>query len=173
MRRLVAFALIALAGCGIGSDETTIDENRVEDLLLQPADLGARFHPTYVRNLADRPVAEVRYRQVRSSELQGPLRIESRAQVFTSSEAAERTLEAARSSFGEKPDWQPIGEPGLADESFAATIVQGAVRSYKVVWRHRNAMASLGVSARHDKLPFADVLELARKQQRRIAAAAA
>jgi hypothetical protein len=168
MRRLVAFALIALAGCGIGSDETTIDENRVEDLLLQPADLGARFHPTYVRNLADRPVAEVRYRQVR-----GPLRIESNAQVLASSEAAEETLEAARSSFGKKPDWQPIGEPGLGDESFAATVVQGAVRSYKVVWRHGNAMASLGVSARHDKLPFADVLELAEKQQRRIAAAAA
>jgi hypothetical protein len=168
MRRLVAFALIALAGCSVGGDEKSIDEARVDDLLLQPADVGRGFQPTYGRNLADRPVAEVRYRRARA-----PLSIESAAHVFVSSEAAGKRLDAERSAIGEKPGWQPIGEPGLGDESFAATLVQAGTRSYTVFWRQGNATASLGAVAREDELPFADVLELARKQQRRMADAAA
>lgn len=164
MRRLVAFGLIALAGCSVAGDEKSIDEARVDDLLLQPADVGRGFHSTYARNLADRPIAEVWYRRVRE-----PLSIASAAHVFVSGEAAEKRLEAERSALDEKPGWQPIGEPGLGDESFAATVVQGGMRSYTVFWRHGNATASLGVIARQDELPFADVVELARKQQRRIA----
>jgi hypothetical protein len=171
MRRLVAFALIALAGCGVGGDEKTIDEGRIDELVLQPDDVGAGYVRTFVRNLADHPIAEVRYRPVRP--LQGPRMVESSAHVFRSSADAEQGLEADRSVFEGEPPWQPIGEPGLGDESFAATVVRRGVRSYAVYWRAHNATASLSVVALRDELAFADVLELARKQQQRIADAAA
>jgi hypothetical protein len=168
MRRLVACTLIALAGCGVGNDEKSIDEARIDELLLQPADVGTGFRSTHVRNLDRRAASEVRYRRARE-----PLSIESAVRVFGSSEAAEKRLDAEREEFEEKPGWRPIGEPGLGDESFAATLVEGGVRSYTVYWRHANATASLDAIAPEDELPFADVLELARKQQRRIAEAGA
>ena len=64
-------------------------------------------------------------------------------------------------------DWQPIGEPGLGDESFASTVVRGTVRSYRVIWRDGNVTAHLGVGGRKG-LAFADALALAEKQERRI-----
>jgi len=46
------------------------------------------------------------------------------------------------------------------------------VRNYQVVWRDDNAVASLTVNGFERKLALSDVLELARKQQRRLARAA-
>jgi hypothetical protein len=173
MRRLVAFALIALAGCGVRGDDRTIDQGRVDELLLRPADVGTGFRPAYVSNPADRPSAEVRYRQVPRLRGFGPLTIHSSAAVFVSSDVAEESLQAERTNLKDKPHWQLIDEPGLGDESFAATVVQQGGRSYTVVWRDDNATASLDVSSLDDKFPFAEVFELAQKQQRRIADVAA
>ena len=169
MRRLVALALIALAGCSVGGEERTIDAGRVDDLVLQPADVGAGFHRTSVENPAGDPTAEVRYRRIPPRPL-GPLTIRSTASVLASSGDADRALESDRSRLGDKANWLPIGEPGLGDESFAATVVQRGVRSYTVFWRDDNATASLDVRSLQDGFPFAEVFELAERQQRRIAA---
>jgi hypothetical protein len=171
MRRLVAFALIALTGCGVGGDGKTIDQSRVHDLVLNPSDVGAGFQRTFIEDLGRDATVEARYRRV-PPRLLGPLAIGSAASVFASSDAAEKALDAKRSTVEDKPNWQPIGEPGLGDESFAATAVQGRVRSYTVSWRDDNATASLDVRSLQKSFPFADVFELAERQQRRIAAAA-
>lgn len=171
MRRLVAFALVALAGCSFSGDESTIDDGRVDELVLQPADVGTGFHRTSIENLAGDPIAEVRYRRVPPRVL-GPLTIRSTARVLASSEVADKALQSQRSRLKDRPNWLPIDEPGLGDESFAATVVHGGVRSYTVFWRDDNATASLDVRSLQDRFPFAEVFELAEKQQRRLAAAA-
>jgi hypothetical protein len=169
MRLLVAFVLIGVTGCSVGGETKAIDDDRVDQLVLQPADVGREFQRTTIHNLAADAVVEVRYRHVDPASPRRPLTIESSARVFGSIEAAEETLEGERSRLAAKPAWQPIGEPGLGDESFAATVVGAQKRSYAVFWRAQNATASLELVALRDRVPFSDVLELARKQDQRIA----
>ena len=173
MRLLVAFVLIGVTGCSVGGETKAIDDDRVEQLVLQPADVGREFHRTTIDNRAADAAVEVRYRHIDPASPRRPLWIESRARVFASVEAAEETFEGERSRLAAKRAWQPIGEPGLGDESFAATVVDAQKRSYAVFWRAENATASLEVVALRDRLPFSDVLELARKQDERIAEAGA
>jgi hypothetical protein len=101
--------------------------------------------------------------------------IESRADLFGSASGAEDDFEAARAELdADGLGWMPIDEPGLGDESFAATFVQAGatgVRRYQVFWRDDNATATLEVDGFEGRLALADVLELARKQQQRIARA--
>jgi len=99
--------------------------------------------------------------------------IESKADLFDSSAGAKDDFDAARADADEgEPEWQPIGEPGLGDESFAATLLEGTqasgVRFYQVVWREDNSTASLNVNGFAQGLTLEDVLELARAQERRI-----
>jgi hypothetical protein len=170
VRRAAVLLVVFLAGCGFGGDERTIDTVRVDELVLHPADVGAAFGRTSIRRLADRPSAEARFRPVRAADPVDPLMIVSRAEVFPSSDAAKRWLDASRSALAER--WQPISEPGLGDESFAATLVDGVLRYFRVSWRADNATADLRVDGFDAKLALGDVLELALKQQRRIAEAA-
>jgi hypothetical protein len=67
---------------------------------------------------------------------------------------------------------QPIDEPGLGEESFAVTSAALGSREYSVYWREHNAAALLVVKA-DEQLAFSDVIELARKQEQRIADAGA
>jgi hypothetical protein len=182
-------ALLALAGCSLGGGEASIERGELEQLVLQPDDLP----PVFVRFDAGRQVRadspgglradparfgreggwKARYRRPGTAETPGPLVIYSRVDLFESVGGAKDDLEAARADLldGEL-GWKPIDEPGLGDESFAATFVQGGVRYYQVLWRDDNATASLDVNGFEGKLALADVLEFARKQQRRIAVAA-
>ena len=164
MRRAALWLIALLAGCGFGGEKETIDEALVDQLVLHREDVGPAFRQTWVQNLGGRPISEVRYRH-------GALTIHSRASVMSSHDAADESLDAARDMVRRRPSWQPIAEPGLGDESFAATIVQRGVRHYDVVWREANATAVLSVTAYEDALPFADALEFARKQQVRLEAA--
>ena len=85
--------------------------------------------------------------------------------MLESSDAADTGLEAAGADLD---DWQPIGEPGLGDESFAATRVRGDLRFYRVHWREANVLASLRLNGAEGRFPFSDALELAREQEKRI-----
>jgi hypothetical protein len=169
VRRAAVFLVVLLVGCGVRGDGKTIDEARADELVLHPADVGAAFDR--VRNLGGRRAAEARYQQADSAGRADPLTIDSRASVFPSTRAAEHDLDAARSTIDKGRGWQPISEPGLGDESFAATVVSGVMRYFRVFWRTDNATASLRVKG-FEALSLEDVLELARKQQRRIARAA-
>ncbi len=183
-----------LVGCSLGGDKASISRNELEHLVLQPQDVPLIFvrfdHGRQAR--ADAPGGrradgsrfgriegwKARYRRSGTPTTAGPLVIESRADLFESADGAKDDLEAARADLGSAESasaWKPIDEPGLGDESFAATSVQqGAtgVRYYDVYWRDGNAIATLRVNGFEGKLALADVLALARKQQERISRAA-
>lgn len=159
--------LVGFAACSGVGESKTIDQARLDELVLQRGDVPAGLRPMYVRSLADRPISTVRFTRTGTA-----LSIESSVHVLESRDAAEDWLDAERDGVDRKPDWQPIDEPGLGDESFAATVRQAGLRRYEVFWREHNAAASLEVEEFEGKMALADVLALARKQERRIADAA-
>jgi hypothetical protein len=190
-RAVLLLVILGLAGCSLTGDEggASLAVAELEKLVLQPDDLPR----TFVRFDEGRQIAadlpagpradparfgrragwKARYRRAGTVQTTGPLVIESKADVFDSGEGAEDDFEAARADADEsEPEWQPIGEPGLGDESFAATLLQGpessGVRFYQVVWREDNAVAALNVNGFARGLALEDALELARTQERRI-----
>jgi hypothetical protein len=182
--------VVLLAGCSLaGGDDASIERNELEQLVLQPDDLprvfvrfgegrqisadspgGGRADPTRFGRVEG---WIARYRRPGAPQAGGPQVIVSRADLFGSVTGAEDDFEAARAELANGGlGWSPIDEPGLGDESFAATVVQtGGIRYYQVFWRDDNATAALDVNGFEGKLALEDVLELARKQQRRIARA--
>ena len=134
MKRASLWLVALLAGCSFSDEKRTIDEARADQLVLQREDVDPHFRQTWVRNLGGRPGSEVLYRRSYSPTVPGPFRIRSRADVLRSADDADERLGAARDALGSGA-WQPIAEPGLGDESFAATVVQGGVRRYDVAWR--------------------------------------
>ena len=186
---LIAIALAAGAGC-MGGDSAAIDKAELKGLVLQPSDLPK----TFVRfdegrqTRIDQPggtVAEVdrygredgwkaRYRRPGSSTSKGPLVIDSKVDVFGDSDGAEKELAAERDDVVEGLRVEGDAD-GLGDESFVATGIQGsgrfAVRSYLVGWRHENAAATVLANGFEGKFTRGQALELARKQQARLAAA--
>ncbi|HEV2711768.1 MAG TPA: hypothetical protein VGU26_01625 [Gaiellaceae bacterium] len=188
----LALAVVVLAACDPAKDSATIEQGELAQLVLQSDDVprvfvrfdqgpqlradspgGRRADPARFGRTAG---WKARYRRSGSTRTAGPLVIDSRVDAFDSASGAEDELEAARDDLDQSElGWKPIDEPGLGDESFAATLVQSGlseVRYYQVVWREDNATASLNVNGFEGRLPFADVLELARKQEQRIARAA-
>jgi hypothetical protein len=189
VRAAVLLLALALAGCSVGDEGTSILESELERLVLQPEDLPMTFVRFDEGRQAstDQPAGgradptrfgrtdgwKARYRRPGTARTTGPLVIESRADAFDSVSGAEDDFEAARDELGaDASGWQPIDEPGVGDESFAGTFVQGRVRYYQVFWRDDNATAMVDVNGFEGRLAFADVLALARKQQKRIERAA-
>jgi hypothetical protein len=170
VRRAAGLVLaLALSGCGVGESKRTIDPAERDQLVLQPGDLPAGYR----RSRGDLQPLLVRYRWSGDEQAVGALVVESTAEVFASQSAAEEALAAARERLdAAEPEWQPIGEPGLGDESFGATVLTD-VRYYRVHWREANAAASIRIEGTEGELAFEDVLEVARKQERRLATAAA
>jgi hypothetical protein len=194
MLRPLALALVVLVcGCSLGGeDDAMVELGELSRLVLQPDDLppvfdrfdegrqvtadspgGSRAEPT---RFGRQDGWKSRYRRAGTPRTDGPLVVESRADLFDSSAGAKDELEAARQDLeGGELEWQPIDEPGLGDESFAATLVQGGgtsgVRFYQVVWREANVAASLSLNGFEGRLALAEALELARKQERRISSA--
>jgi hypothetical protein len=194
-RAVLLLVLLGLAGCSLmgGDGGASIEVAELQKLVLQPDDLPRSFErfDEGRQIAADLPVGaradparfgrqdgwKARYRRAGTLQTTGPLVIESKADLFDSSNGAKDDFDAARADADEsEPEWQPIGEPGLGDESFAATLLEGTqtsgVRFYQVVWREDNATASLNVNGFARGLTLEDVLELARAQERRIAAVA-
>jgi hypothetical protein len=190
VRRPVLVLVLLLAGCSVGGgDDATVEVGELPSLVLQPGDLPPIFRrfDEGRQVMADNPGGsradperfgrrdgwKARYHRSGTQRTAGPIVVESRVDLFDSPGGAEDDLEAARSDLDEL-EWQPIDEPGLGDESFAATLVQegaGGVRHYHVYWRDDNATAFLNVNGFEDRLALEDVLELARKQEERISRA--
>jgi hypothetical protein len=156
--------VLTLTACGFGGSQGTIDPAQRDALVLQPDDLPRGYR----RSTVDSQPLLVRYRWTGDDEAVGVLIVDSGAEVFSSSSGAEDALSAAREELdAAEPKWQPIGEPGLGDESFAATVLTH-VRYYRVHWREANTSASLRIEGTEGELALEHVLELARKQERRI-----
>jgi hypothetical protein len=193
LRRTVLALVLVAAGCSFGDGSGgSIQRDELRGVVLQPQDLprvfvrfdegrqvmgdnpgGSRADPT---RFGRRDGWKARYHRPGTARTPGPIVVESRVDLFESSNGAEDDLEAARSDLTEgKIEWQPIDEPGLGDESFAATLVEGGegsgVRYYQVYWRDDNVTAFLNVNGFEERLPLGDVLELARKQEERISTA--
>jgi hypothetical protein len=158
----VLLAPLLAAGCALGAEDTVVAPGNAKRLVLQRADL-----PGFqVDSQGGGPEQwSARYRRSGGT----PLGIESKAEVAESAEAAEERLAELRQMLDDRgADWQPIGEPGLGDESLAFTRVHEAARSYEIVWRDANVTCHLSVSGADRELAFADVIALAEKQERRI-----
>ena len=193
MRRAVLVLVLGLAGCSFGGgDNATIELDELPRIVLQPDDVPTVFNrfDEGRQVLADNPGGsrsdrnrfgrrdgwKARYHRPGTLRTPGPLVVESRVDLFESSSGAEDDLAAARQYLEDgELEWQPIDEPGLGDESFAATVVQpgigDGVRHYHVYWRSGNVMAFLNVNGFEGRLALEEVLELARKQESRISGA--
>jgi hypothetical protein len=115
---------------------------------------------------------KARYRGRRAGGTDGILVVESRTDVFESSGGAKDELEA----FAGEPQGE-LSEAELGDEAFVTTVKQPGfpqpLRVYVVAWRQDNAVGVLTVNGVEGRVSREAVLDLARKQQARIAAAAA
>lgn len=193
MRRAILVLVLLASGCSLGGGGgATVQVGELSRLVLQPDDLPRVFlrFDEGRQAIADNPGGsrgdparfgrqdgwKARYRRAGTPRTAGPLVVESRADVFESSSGGDDDLEAARRDLEQAElEWQPIDEPGLGEESFAATLVQGGgtseVRFYQVFWRQANVTASLSVNGFEGRVTLAETLELARKQEQRISAA--
>lgn len=189
-----------LAGCsalGGGDEAPAIPESGLPAIVLQPDDLGGNFTRFDEGRLAiaDAPLGEradperfgridgwkARFRRSGSAATVGPLVVESRADLFEGAGGAERELEAHQGELepqARHPSPATFVElEELGDEAFALTqdagdSPPGSLVSHTVAWRYRNASASVTANGFAPRLRLADVLALARAQQRRLAAAA-
>jgi hypothetical protein len=131
---------LVLGGCVVGKDEKQIDRAAVSKLVLAQADLSDAWVPfnsgRQVR--ADAPAGTrsnpqrfgrldgwiARFRRPGSQQTSGPLVIESRADLFDSTDGARDELSTARSEvgtrIGARPVAEPLADPTIGDEAFAA-----------------------------------------------------
>lgn len=121
---------------------------------------------------------KARYRRPGSPRTSGPLVVESRSDLFETSEGAMSELSAFRKELTAAVEStagaRRLEDPSFADEGAAMSLTQGtgprAVRFYTVVWRTDNATASMAVSGFAGGFSFEEVIALARAQDRRVAA---
>ena len=107
----------------------------------------------------------------------GPVVAESRCDVFASVGGAEKDLAAYRDQLktgipGSGATAKLLKGPSLGDGSVAGELAQGPSIFVTVAWRRANATASVTVEGRASTTRLADVVALARKQDRRLGRAA-
>jgi hypothetical protein len=186
-RGLVAVALVLLAGgCMGGDDDGGYEAGQLERMVLLADDLEGRGWTRFdwgKQVQADQPTGarsnparfdrvggwKARYRRGGSRQTAGPLVIESRADIFETAEGATSDFDAYGSEL-EGSGTQIEEVPELGERGVVATLVQGDVRFFLVMWRDQNAVAALNLNGFDRKLTREQALELARKQQQRMRA---
>jgi hypothetical protein len=187
---VAAVTLVALTGCG-SADQRRLSESELANLVLQSGDLpgfdqfdqgrqvrsdahpGPRSDPTRF----DRQDGwKARYRRGGGPDTRGPLVVESRVDAFAQVAGAERDLDAYGEEFdatAESLDGRVLEVDSIGDEARALVLIpvaggSGAARTYAVAWRDGRFTASVTANGLAG-LRLSDVLELARKQEERIA----
>jgi hypothetical protein len=189
--------LVALAG-GCGGGSPPIAEDDLPRIVLQPADIPSKLRrvdegeltpadtPAGPRSADDRFGREggwkARYQRTGNptARTPGPAFVESRVDVFDGEDGAADDLQAYESEFDSLIASNPgaasrLPSPQLGDGAVAFTRGQSGlvpVRAFTIAWRYENVTASVTVSGFEGKVSGADALRFARKQQRRMAAAA-
>jgi hypothetical protein len=183
----ILFAAAAvLAGCSGDSDEEpSLAKGSLPALVLQIGDVGRPFvqfdgGPQTARDL--RPATEAdptrfgrvggwkaRFRRPGTPATEGPLVIESKADVFEDDDGAEGDLDSHEEELAEL---EPVDAPAVGEETVALTSRQGELRFFTIAWRYRNATASVTVNGFDGQVTLDHVRELAVKQQRRLERAA-
>lgn len=192
MRRRFLLALLpalVLPACGGGGG---IQKQSLSDLVLRRQDVGNRFVPFYSgrqtqldtqgtpRSDQSRFGREggwiARYRRNGAPAANGPLVIESRADLFSGSGGAGKDLELYGRQLASPPGShaQPLQLPKIGDATLGSTFVEPggkALRFYAIAWRYRNATASITVEGFDSHVRLGDAIRLARRQQARLARA--
>jgi hypothetical protein len=191
-RSLALLAVAALAGCGGGGGKK-IPESALPRLVLQAADLPKVFVRFDAGRLAPRDLSpprtdperfgraggwKTRYRRAGSAATRGPLVVQSTADVFDSTGGAKDDLAAYGAGFDaavREAGARLVRVPSVGSGSHVLIQRQpaaaGAVLFITVAWRDRNATASVLVEGFAKRISLHDALVLARRQERRIAAA--
>jgi len=183
---LVAASSVVLAAC---DSSAVITKGKLGALVLSPTEMPAGFSEFYngpqvrldnegtVRADASRYGREggwiARLRRSDPAQTQGPLVIESRADLFKDSKGARSDLAAYRIEFSRTSgsDLKSVAVSNLGDEALGVTFTQAGTRPlrfYQIAWRYRNATASVLVEGFDGELTLNDALGLARKQEKRI-----
>jgi hypothetical protein len=197
MRRLLLLtAVVLLAGCSLtgGDDGASVEVGELKQLVLQPEDVDPAFlrFDEGKQGLTDLPGGrpaeqgrfgrqggwKARYRRAGTRQTSGPLVIASLVDVFESTSGAKDEFETVQTELRDgELEWQPTDAPRLGDEAVAMSLTQGTgqtkVSFFLVAWRDDNAVASIEANGFGDKITLDDAVALARKQEERIARAAA
>lgn len=183
----IAITLAALAVAGCAGDSSGIPESALSTVVLQLADLPEPFEQFDEgrQGTAETTGAfradpgrfgrvdgwKARYRRPGTASTPGPLVIESRADLFGGDEGATRDLDAYRKELEQAVQatgGRLLAPLELGSEAIGMTFREDRVRFFRIAWRHANATALLFVNGFDERLELADVLALARKQQRRL-----
>jgi hypothetical protein len=185
--RWVVVILAAAAAISCDTAERRIAEDQLASLVLQPADLpsfsqfglgrqvtadahaGPRKDPARFGRLGG---WIARYRPTDPAVRNGPLVVESRADVFPSTSAADQDLDAYNSEYETtvaRNGGKKLADPAVGDEARAFTFGSGADFFYVIAWRSANATASVLVEG--SAVTLDDALALATKQVARFSAA--
>jgi hypothetical protein len=185
--RGVVLILAALAAISCDASEQRIAVDQLPTLVLQPADLpsfsqfglgtqitadahaGPRKDPSRFGRLGG---WIARYRPTDASVRNGPLVVESRADLFPSTSAAKQDLDAYDTEYEStiaRAGGKKLGTVAVGDEARAFTFGSGVDFFYVVVWRTANSTASVLVEG--SAVALEDALALARKQSAHLTAA--
>jgi len=184
--RCVVIILAALAAISCDTFEQRIAADQLPSLVLQPADLpsfsqfglgtqvtadahaGPRKDPGRFGRLGG---WIARYRPSDAGIRNGPLVVESRADLFPSTSAAKQDLDAYDAEYETtiaRAGGKKLGGVAVGDEARAFTFGGGADFFYIIAWRTANSTASMLVEG--SAVTLDDALALARKQSARISA---
>jgi hypothetical protein len=183
---VLALGTLAILGCAAfgddeNDDDAAISAAQAKALLLQPADLprvftrfdhGELTFTDFQAGPREDPARferqggwKARYRRPGSTSTRGPLLVVSMIDVFSDADHAARDLEAYEMVFSERGRPRPAA---VGEQALARITGVGTVRYFDVAWRQANVTASLSVQGFRGRISLADVVELARKQERRI-----
>jgi hypothetical protein len=185
--RWVAIILAVVGAIGCAAPPRQIAADQLSGLVLQAADLpsfsqfalgaqvsadmhpGPRKDPTRFGRLGG---WIARYRPADASVRNGPLVVESRADLFPSASAATQDLNAYNTEYEAtvaRLGGKKLADPAVGDEARAFTFGSAADFFYVVVWRTANCTASVLVEG--STVTLDDALGFARQQAARISAA--
>jgi hypothetical protein len=193
---VISLALLAVAGCagddgGGGGGPVSQDEG--EELVLAFADIGRPFvqfdqgelvKTDFVppRENPDRFDREggwkARYHRPGTAETKGPIVIESRADLFGSTDGADKDFDLYKDVLAELREGaggRTVPVANLGEEAGAVTFGQGFpprdIRHVVIAWRQGTVTAMVAVNGFARGMKIAEAVALARKQERRIDAA--
>lgn len=186
MRRIVLLGLVPvalLAGCGGAAGTFTRAE--LPRLVLQRGDLpgaaqvenGAIGVADIVPGAREDPKRFGR-RSGWIAAYRGAIRVTSTVDLFASEDGAKKDFDAYDVQFQEEivdseASERFIDVPKLGAGSLAVTIASGGVRTSTIAWRDSNVTASVQLEGPASLVTTPRLVALARRQERRLAAAAA
>ena len=175
---------LVLAGCS--GDSSNVAKADLPEVVLQPADLSGSFErfDEGRQASADQPEGaradtarfgridgwKSRYRRRGGVEIRGPLVIESRADLFKSSEGAEDELDEIARERAVEPSDRNLGDDAVVVSTTQAGFPR-PLRTFVVYWRSANVVGAITANGFQGRVSEKDALRLARLQQARIAAA--